>query len=164
MTPPVSSVAAEPVLDARIGPVSGATPAPTLPLARRILRRSAILRFARFAIVGGLASIVYLALTQVFMAMGIHYMQAATVAFACAIVTNFAVNKNWTFRGRGERHVLHQLVNFAAVQVAMMVLNLSSLYVVIEYVNVTPVVVGQLLVAALLLPVNFLASRKWGFR
>lgn len=122
-----------------------------------------LLRFARFAVVGGLASIVYLGLTAVFMQAGVHYMTAAAMGFACAIVTNFSVNRSWTF-GRGDQHVLLQLASFAAVQVTMAVLNLSLLYAVVETVGVGPVVVSQLAVAAVLLPVNFLASRRWGFR
>ncbi len=164
MTPPVSPLAPEAVLDPSVAGYGTAADTTLGRVERLALRRSQALRFVRFAIVGGLASIVYLSLTQVFMVMGAHYMSAATAAFACAIVTNFAVNKSWTFRGRGERHVLAQLVGFAGVQVAMMVINLSALFVVVDKLDVSPVVLGQLLVAAVLLPVNFLASRRWGFR
>jgi putative flippase GtrA len=122
-----------------------------------------VLRFARFAVVGGLASAVYLVLTFAFMQAGVHYMTAASTAFACAILTNFSVNRSWTF-GRGERHVLLQLSAFAAVQVSMAVLNLSMLFMVVETIGIGPVALNQLAVAGVLLPLNFVASRRWGFR
>lgn len=160
MTPPVHSLTADAALDA------GALESTALKggLVDRIAgRRATILRFIRFAVVGGLASAVYLGLTAVFMAVGLHYMEAAATAFACAILTNFAVNRSWTF-GAGERHVLFQLASFATVQVSMAVVNLTMLYLVVENIGVGPVFVSQLFVAAVLLPVNFLASRRWGFR
>lgn len=155
MTPPVQTLTADAALEGAA--LSGAL------LERRPTRRATALRFVQFAVVGGLASAVYLGLTAVFMALGVHYMTAAATAFGCAIVTNFTVNRTWTF-GRGERHVLLQLFSFAAVQVGMAVVNLSMLFMVVEYVGIGPVVLNQLFVAAVLLPVNFLASRRWGFR
>jgi putative flippase GtrA len=161
MTPPVTSLTAD-ALEA--GAALHTAPALRVGrLARLAGRRTALLRFVRFAAVGGLASAVYLGLTWVFMQAGLHYMQAAATAFACAIVTNFSVNRVWTF-GRGNRHVLLQLSSFAAVQVSMAVLNLSMLYLVVEAVGLGPVVLSQLFVAGALLPMNFLASKRWGFR
>jgi putative flippase GtrA len=160
MTPPVHSLTADAALD------TGALESTALQgglLDRIGGRRATLLRFIRFAVVGGLASAVYLGLTAVLMAAGLHYMEAATAAFACAIVTNFAVNRSWTF-GAGERHVLLQLASFATVQVSMAVVNLTMLYLVVENIGIGPVFMSQLFVAGVLLPINFLASRRWGFR
>lgn len=160
MTPPVQTLTADAALEATAldsVALSGVL------LDRAPSRRATVLRFVQFAVVGGLASAVYLGLTAVFMAAGLHYMVAASTAFGCAIITNFSVNRTWTF-GRGERHVLLQLFSFAAVQMGMAVVNLTMLYLVVEYVGIGPVFLNQLFVAGVLLPVNFLASRRWGFR
>ncbi|HWH14202.1 MAG TPA: GtrA family protein [Miltoncostaeaceae bacterium] len=159
MTPPPPPAADATTLEApilRAGVVRGG-------LVDRVGGIATVLRFMRFAAVGGLASAVYLCLTFAFMQAGVHYMTAASTAFACAIVTNFSINRTWTF-GRGERHVLLQLSAFAAVQLSMAVLNLSMLYMVVETVGFGPVALNQLAVAGVLLPVNFIASRRWGFR
>ncbi len=161
MTPPVTSLTADAAIEHAATLQTTALRGGLV--ARVAQRRSGLLRFIRFAVVGGLASAVYLGLTWVFMQAGLHYMQAAATAFACAIVTNFSVNRSWTF-GRGNRHVLVQLSSFAAVQISMAVLNLSLLYLVVENIHLGPVVLSQLFVAGILLPANFLASRRWGFR
>jgi putative flippase GtrA len=160
--PPAASTVAEPELAATM------VPSPTLlqpALVEGLLsRRETIFRFARFVTVGGLASAVYLGLTAVLLHTGMWYMAAAAIGFSCAIVTNFTVNRSWTF-GKGERGVFIQLASFAAVQLSMMVLNLGMLFLVVEAGLVFgPIFLSQLAVAAVLLPLNFIASKRWGFR
>ena len=160
--PPAASTVAEPELAATMVP-SPALLQPAL-IEGLLSRRETIFRFARFVTVGGLASAVYLGLTAVLLQTGMWYMAAAAIGFCCAIVTNFTVNRSWTF-GKGERGVFLQLASFAAVQLSMMVLNLGMLFLVVEAGLVFgPIFLSQLAVAAVLLPLNFLASRRWGFR
>jgi hypothetical protein len=85
--------------------------------------RAQAIRFVRFAIVGGLASIVYLALFAVLVGLGVHYLVAGTIGYLTAIATNFAVNRHWTF-GRGIRAIHVQAASFLLVQLLVGVVNL----------------------------------------
>lgn len=125
-------------------------------------RFATAIRFARFVTVGGLASAVYLSLTALLVLTGLHYLVAATLAYACAIVTNFLVNRQWTF-SRGTKRIHNQALSFLTVQLSVGALNLSLLHLLM-LTDLAVVVVCQLAAAAVLLPVNFLASRRWGFR
>ena len=125
-------------------------------------RRDQMVRFVRFAIVGGLASIVYLSLSAVLLTMGVHYLIAGVIGYLTAIVTNFSVNREWTF-GRGVRRIHVQAMSFLGVQLAIGAINLSLLHVLVVG-GMRPIILAQLLAAGALVPVNFLASQRWGFR
>lgn len=135
------------------------------PLPARIgwaAHRAQAIRFIRFAIVGGLASIVYLVLFGVLVGLGVHYLVAGAIGYLTAIATNFAVNREWTF-GHGVRAIHIQAVSFLVVQLLIGVVNLSLLHFFVV-AGVRPIILAQLLAAGLLVPVNFLASQRWGFR
>lgn len=160
--PPAASTVAEPELAAAMAPAATVL-SPGL-VDQVLSRRETILRFARFVTVGGLASAVYLGFSALLLQTGMWYMAAATIGFCCAILTNFTINRSWTF-GKGERRIFVQLASFAAVQLSMMLLNLGMLYAFVEAGLVFgPIIFDQLAVAAILLPLNFVASRRWGFR
>lgn len=158
MTPPLTSTLSENVLahDLHV----------ETPLSRREIwsaHRAQAVRFVRFAIVGGLASIVYLGLFAILVTMGTHYLLAGVISYLTAIATNFSVNRQWTFDGVGLRSVHVQAMSFLGVQLALGAVNLSLLHVLVVS-GVRPIILAQLLAAGALVPVNFLASQRWGFR
>jgi putative flippase GtrA len=135
------------------------------PLSRRLRWSShgaQAIRFIRFAIVGGLASIIYLSLFAVLITLGVHYLVAGVIGYLTAIVTNFSLNREWTF-GRGSRRVQSQAASFLGVQLIIGAVNLSLLHVLVVE-GMRPIILAQLLAAGCLVPVNFLASQRWGFR
>jgi putative flippase GtrA len=158
MTPPPATTYSESIVGHDIHVVDA-------PLSRR-LRWSTYgaqaIRFIRFAIVGGLASIVYLSLFAILVTMGVHYLAAGVIGYLTAIVTNFSLNREWTF-GRGSRRVQHQAAAFLVVQLVIGAVNLSLLHVLVVG-GLRPIILAQLLAAGCLVPVNFLASQRWGFR
>lgn len=136
------------------------------PLSRREIwsaHRAQAIRFVRFAIVGGLASIVYLGLFAILVTMGMHYLVAGVISYLTAIVTNFSVNRQWTFGGGGLRSIHVQAASFLGVQLTLGAINLSLLHVLVVS-GMRPIILAQLLAAGVLVPVNFLASQRWGFR
>jgi putative flippase GtrA len=130
----------------------------------RRLRRDfgQIVRFIRFAIVGGLASIVYLGLFAAMVTAGVHYLIAGTIGYLAAIATNFTVNREWTF-GHGVRAIHVQAISFLGVQLTIGAMNLTLLHGLVVW-GVEPIILAQLLTCAALFPINFLASQRWGFR
>lgn len=155
MTPPSANLTAEPLAAVEMG-------VDALP-GRRISRDlGQIVRFIRFTIVGGLASIVYLGLFAALLAVGVHYLVAGTIGYLAAIATNFAVNREWTF-GHGMRALHLQALSFLGVQLTIGAMNLTLLHGLVVW-GVHPIILAQLLTCAALFPVNFVASQRWGFR
>ncbi len=135
------------------------------PLSRRLrwnAHRVQAVRFVRFAIVGSLASIVYLSLFAILLTLGVHYLLAGAIGYLTAIATNFSINREWTFE-RGVRRIHHQAMAFLAVQLGIGAINLTLLHVMVV-AGIRPIILAQLMAAAALVPVNFLASQRWGFR
>jgi putative flippase GtrA len=124
--------------------------------------RAQAIRFIRFTVVGGLASIVYLGLFAVLLTLGFHYLVAGVIGYLAAIGTNFTVNREWTF-GRGLRAIHLQAVSFLGIQLAIGAVNLTLLHLLVVG-GVAPIILAQLLAAGALVPVNFVASQRWGFR
>ena len=156
MTPPPANLLSEPLLTANELGVDALR-------GRRVSRDlGQLIRFVRFAIVGGLASIVYLGLFAAMLAVGVHYLVAGTIGYLAAIATNFAVNREWTF-GRGMRALHVQAISFLGVQLIIGAVNLSLLHTLVVW-GVQPIILAQLLACAALFPINFLASQRWGFR
>jgi len=155
--PPATTISAESVLAHEIHVEA--------PLSRRLrwsAHRAQAIRFIRFAIVGGLASIVYLGLFAVLVTAGVHYLVAGVIGYLSAIATNFTVNREWTF-GRGIRAIHVQAASFLVVQLTIGAINLTLLHGLVV-AGVRPIILAQLLAAGALVPVNFLASQRWGFR
>lgn len=162
MTPPPPSLTVDEPRVARVGAGPALRDALVGPGTTWGARRAAAIRFVRFVVVGGLASAVYLALTAVLLVGGLHYMTAATLGYLTAIATNFSVNRQWTF-GRGVRRIHTQAFSFLVVQLTVGAANLSLLALLVA-AGVGPVPLAQLLAAGVLVPVNFLASQRFGFR
>src|SRR5918996_4577096 len=140
MTPPPASTYTESVLAPDIH-VEGALPWRV----RWSTHRAQAIRFVRFALVGGLASIVYLGLFAVLLTMGVHYLVAGVIGYLSAIATNFAVNRQWTF-GRGIRAIHVQAAFFLVIQLTLGAINLSLLHVLVVG-GVRPIILAQLLAA-----------------
>jgi putative flippase GtrA len=155
MTPPPANLTAEPLAAVEMG-------VDALPAGRIRRDLGQIVRFIRFTIVGGLASIVYLSLFAALLAVGVHYLVAGTIGYLSAIATNFAVNREWTF-GRGTRAIQQQAAAFLGVQLTIGAMNLTLLHGLVVW-GIHPIIVAQLLTCAALFPLNFLASQRWGFR
>ena len=74
------------------------------------------IRFLKFATVGALGSVVDIVimnlLTQLF---NLRLVYAGTLSLICAILSNFMLNRYWTYPDSRSRHFLHQLSMFFLV-------------------------------------------------
>ena len=127
---------------------------PRLPLAGR---------FVAFALVGGFClgvnTLVLWALTS---GLGVHYLASTAIAFFTITPLGFLLNKLLTFRTRRE-HVPIELPRYFAAMAASFAANLGLMDVLVDWLRIW-YVAASLLVALVLLVVNFLASDRWSFR
>jgi putative flippase GtrA len=88
-------------------------------------------RFLKFATVGAIGSLLDILimnfLTHVF---NLKLVYAGTISLVCAIISNFMLNRYWTYPDSRSRHFLHQLSMFFLVNLIGIVFRIPILHFV----------------------------------
>jgi putative flippase GtrA len=88
-------------------------------------------RFIKFATVGAIGSVIDIAimnlLTHLF---NMRLVYAGTISLICAIVSNFLLNRYWTYPDSRSRHFLHQLSMFFLVNLMGIAFRIPILHFV----------------------------------
>jgi dolichol-phosphate mannosyltransferase len=142
-------------------------PAVPLPLHHRVrhgLRRPHNwVQLVRFAAVGASGYVVNLATyTLCLHLVGLHYLEAGTVAFVVAVTNNFVWNRHWTFGARGG-HAGFQAARFFTVSVAAFLFSLGMLELLVGGLGVDKVL-AQAIAILTATPLNFAGNKLWTFR
>ncbi len=89
------------------------------------------IRFLKFATVGAIGSVIDVLimnlLTQLF---NMRLVYAGTISLVCAIVSNFMLNRYWTYPDSRSRHFLHQLGMFFLVNLIGIAFRIPILHFV----------------------------------
>ncbi len=139
---------------------------------RRVLDRlPAWLReFVKFALVGGTGTAVNLAVFSaiIFMYSGLAGSRplvveqvASGAAFCVAVVSNFVLNRRWTFRHTGP--VIPHFGRFFVVSCGGLALNVLCYTALHEWAGLGEVL-SELLAIGCVMPFNFAGSKLWAFR
>lgn len=127
-------------------------------------------QFVKFAIVGGVGTIVNLIVLKASLLAWEQFststpfsveILASALAFVVAVVNNFLLNRWWTFRSTGPVHA--EFGKFLTVSVAGLGLNTLVFSLFRGHLNF-PVMLSQLLAIACVLPFNFTINKLWSFR
>jgi putative flippase GtrA len=120
-------------------------------------------RLLAFALVGGwclaLNTVVLWALTSM---LGLHYLASTVIAFFSITPLGFLLNKVVTFRTRREYAPI-ELPRYFTAMAASFVANLALMYLLVSILGVW-YLAASLMVAIVLVSVNFLVSDRWSFR
>lgn len=88
-------------------------------------------RFLKFATVGALGALIDFgvmnALTHIFNMLLVY---AGSISFVCAVISNFTLNRYWTYPDSRSRHFLHQLGMFFLVNAAGIAFRIPILHYV----------------------------------
>lgn len=121
------------------------------------------LRFAAFAAVGALClALNTLTLWALTSGLGLHYLLSTVIAFSMITPFGFLLNKVLTFRTH-RRHAPIELPRYTAAMAASFAANIALMYVLVSLLGL-PYLAASLLVAVVLVIVNFLTSDRWSFR
>ena len=88
-------------------------------------------RFLKFATVGAVGSVIDILIMNVLtQLLHMRLVYAGTVSLACAILSNFILNRYWTYPDSRSRHFLHQLSMFFLVNVMGILFRIPILHFV----------------------------------
>src|SRR5215212_5695358 len=89
------------------------------------------IRFMKFATVGALgAAIDFGVMNLMTHLFDMKLVYAGTISFICAVVSNFTLNRYWTYPDSRSRHILHQLGMFFLVNAAGIGFRIPTLHFV----------------------------------
>ena len=126
-------------------------------------RSQGLLQFIKFNLVGllntGIDMAAFFALTGV----GVGYVLAQTLSYACGMLNSYIWNRNWTFRQKGEKtDGRKQILRFVVLNGATLLLSIALLYVLVTVIGL-PAGLGKIIAKACTLVVNYAGSRFWVF-
>lgn len=89
------------------------------------------IRFLKFATVGALgAGIDFGVMNLMTHLFSMKLVYAGTISFVCAVISNFTLNRYWTYPDSRSRHILHQLSMFFIVNAAGIAIRIPILHFV----------------------------------
>ncbi len=105
-----------------------------------LTQRKERIRFIRFAIVGAVGSGIDFGVMNLLSNLAhMILVEAGTISFICAVMSNFIWNRLWTFPDSRSRHFLHQLGMFFLVNLAGIGIRIPILHFVepafLDYFN-----------------------------
>jgi putative flippase GtrA len=124
--------------------------------AQRVLEN----QFVRFCAVGASGYAVNLAVYAALLAVGLHYLAAAAIAFLVAAASNYLWNRTWTFR-TSEAPLLGQ--GARALVVSALSLGANQLFLVTLVVAGAGHLAAQAVAIVLATPFSFAANKLWAF-
>ncbi len=120
-------------------------------------------RFWKSVASGVLTAIVDLSLLFAFREMlSLSYWVAINTAFVGAILTNFSLQKFWTFRSMDLRIAHTQFIKFLLVSIGNMAMNNVSMFVLFAVLHVW-YLVAQIITMAMLAILNFTLYQRFVF-
>jgi putative flippase GtrA len=130
-------------------------------VARGLAKRRNWTQLLRFGLVGTSGYFVNLGIYAYVLQQGAHFRAAAVASFMVAVVNNYLLNRQWTFRDtRG--HVAYQGLRFLAVAVVVLVANVAVLSLLVALgAGKVP---AQAVAIVLVMPLNFAGNKLWTFR
>lgn len=116
----------------------------------------------RFAVVGGLATAVHVAVFFLLQRTTSLSPTVATVpAFLCAVLLSYSLNFRWTFRADGSHR--RRFPRFALLALAGAFANVGIMYVTTDLLGWAPAL-GLAVVVTVIPVLSFLGNRSWSFR
>ena len=137
-------------------PHAGHCEAVAIRAAHRLLEN----QFIRFCAVGASGYAVNLAVYAALLAMGLHYVAAAAIAFLVAAASNYLWNRTWTFQ-TSEAPVLAQ--GARALVVSGLSLGANQLFLLTLVAAGAGPLAAQAAAIVLATPFSFVANKLWAF-
>src|SRR5512139_383226 len=89
------------------------------------------IRFLKFAMVGAVGAVIDFGIMNMMTHLfNMKLVFAGTISFTCAVISNFILNRYWTYPDSRSKHILHQLGMFVIVSAAGIAFRIPILHYV----------------------------------
>ena len=130
----------------------------------KLFSKAFIKEFTKFAIVGALGTLINVLVLYLFTEIfNVYYIISEIVAFIVSSINNYLLNKIWTFKEELQEKIVIKYTEFLTISVIALIINLSVLFVLVEYFNFWYILaeVGAIICAFLF---NYVGNKLWTFR
>ena len=86
------------------------------------------------------------------------YLPPFVISTLLAIISNYELNKYWTFKGWGEQSV--GFLRYLTMGLATLVLDMAVLWALVDWGNLTPILAAAIAIAIVFV-IRYLIARKW---
>ncbi|HLC56216.1 MAG TPA: glycosyltransferase family 2 protein [Candidatus Nanoarchaeia archaeon] len=126
-------------------------------------KKNVIKEFVKFGIVGGIGTLVNIAILYLFTEkIGVYYIISAILSFIVAMTSNFILNKTWTFNENIKLKIGKEYLQFSLVSFSALLVNLFFLYIFTEVLGVY-YIISQIIAIGIALIINFFGNKIWTF-
>ena len=130
-----------------------------------LVNMNIIKKFVSFCMVGGLAFIIDIGFVNLFFFLGLEFPVARTLSISLALIFNFFVNRNVTFKAQ-HTSAKKQVLPFVVVYIIANLVNLFSSIAIVNLAgaNVISINWASFIGTAVSIPFSFLGSLIWTFK
>jgi putative flippase GtrA len=128
--------------------------------------RATLKQFIVFSIVGGLNTVIDLAVFMLLIVMDVHYAAAQVASYSAGMANSYLMNRAFTFRSESVRlerkDEWRRGLRFAVWNAVMLGLSVLLLASAAEWLHLREWI-AKIIVTGLVVAVNFYGSKKWVF-
>lgn len=122
-----------------------------------------VLQFAKFSLVGLVGTFINIFILYIFTErFKIYYLISAIFAFIFAVISNFILNKIWTFSEKIYERLVEEFISFFVVSLSAFVVNIFFLYIFTEFFHIY-YIISQIVSIGISLMINFIGNKIWTF-
>ena len=125
------------------------------------MKQADVFQLIRYIAVGVINTLVYTALYQLGLLIGLDYRVSLTVSLAITIVVSYLLSKIFAFRKKG--NYKKELPRFLTINVIQYVVLLASLFLLVEIAGLAENIAG-LFLPLVSLAVSYAGHKFWTFR
>lgn len=125
-----------------------------------------IKQFVTFAMIGGLNTLIDMAVFTLLIVVHTHYSIAQVAAYAAGMLNSYIMNSVFTFRGGTKESGKHggakRMLRFIIWNLCMLGVSLLLLILAAEWLGLHELI-GKAIVTLLVVALNFYGSKRWVF-
>ncbi|WP_165867482.1 GtrA family protein [Paenibacillus pinisoli] len=125
-----------------------------------------IKQFVSFAVIGGLNTLIDMAVFTLLIVAHTHYSIAQVAAYAAGMLNSYIMNSVFTFRSEtaesGKRGGAKRMLRFVVWNLCMLGVSLLLLIAAAEWLGLHELI-GKAIVTLLVVALNFYGSKRWVF-
>ncbi|MDR0841186.1 MAG: GtrA family protein [Christensenellaceae bacterium] len=128
-----------------------------------MLKKESVLQFIKFNLVGVLNTLVDFCIYQLLLLLGVHYLAAQCISYACGVLNSFFFNSRWTFE-QDKPYTKKKFLSFCAVNLVSLGLSLLLLHICYEIIGLNSNLIIKGAVTVVVMVINFIGNKLFVFK